>query len=799
MNQTEKKKGGLLQSFSRFLKPEEKGEDYQGVSKAIGIDLGTTNTVFGIKKVYTEILKNREQEELTPSCVTKRDKRYVVGRDALAWRKQDPNNTILSIKRLMGRNYADEEVQKIIREHKVSYLIKPLSTGTVQSMAVLLNGQEHTPEQISAEILKKVKMDAEEALGERISHAVITIPSYFNDKQKHATRTAATLAGFKVQRLLSEPTAAAISFGVDQTREKDIHNIIVYDFGGGTFDISVLTMAEGQFIEQAKGGDMWLGGDDIDNLIIEYVFDQMKKEYPDLEIRELIQKLPQDKRSRLLGELHEKAEKAKISLSERETALIDILGLLKDERGSLIDIDVEISRAEFESLIIPMVERSITLMENVLLSLHYTPEMIDKVLLVGGSSCIPLVQRKVKEKFGQDKVMIHQKPMLSVSEGAAILAHRLSNNYECPGCGKAVLQTDHTCPSCNFDLDKFMIETGVVDIVHSAAHDYFIYLEDNPRYLLIEKNTPLPIEKTETFRLVDPRQSLVHLRFFNLVNEVEESIGDLWLGIEKTSKDIEKELEEEEKIHREILCTFRIDENNIIEVAAQMKDHPEVHISRTLSRGKADEKLFYSLENLIQRVNSTKYSVYTIEDFIHRSVNVIQDINQIVHPETGEVKQEIFHQAQLELETADKIMEKDTAPYGVVNFVKRMLDTWKPFVSQEGVTKLENLAQTLQKTDRSGSYEDIVKVIDKIQEEIHHQPVATLLMELERAYAYYHENQLVAEADKISTYIEKIIEAVTKGDHKKFAHLAEEIWPELHKILELERWQTRRVEKGIVK
>lgn len=158
--------GGLLNSFSLFGKAKHEGK----AGKAIGIDLGTTNTVFGIKRVHTEILKNAEQEELTPSCVTQREKKYIVGRDALAWMKQDPENTVVSIKRIIGRSFTNEEVQKIIREHKVSYRIRPLSTGTEQSIAVVLNGKEHTPESISALILKKIKKDAEKLLGEKVTH-----------------------------------------------------------------------------------------------------------------------------------------------------------------------------------------------------------------------------------------------------------------------------------------------------------------------------------------------------------------------------------------------------------------------------------------------------------------------------------------------------------------------------------------------------------------------------------------------------------------------------------------------------
>jgi len=785
--------GNLLNAFSFLGKTKQEVK----AGKAIGIDLGTTNTVFGIKKVYTEILKNAEQEELTPSCVTQREGRYIVGRNALSWMKQDPENTIVSIKRIIGRSYTNEEVQKIIREHKVSYQIKPPSTGTEQSITVVLNRKEHTPEYISSLILKKIKQDAEKFLGEKVTHAVITIPSYFNDKQKHGTRTAAALAGFKVQRLLSEPTAAAISFGVDQSRDKNINTILVYDFGGGTFDISVLTMSDGQFIEQAKGGDMWLGGNDIDNLLMEHVFDLIEKDYPDVKVRELIPKLPLELKNRFLGELHEKVENAKIQLSEKETAYFDILGILKDEEGNILNVEVEIGRPEFESLILPMVERSIKLMEDILQGLHFTPEMIDKVLLVGGSSCIPLVQEKVKERYGAEKVMIHKQPMLSVAEGAAILSHRLSESYECPGCGKDVGQDDKTCKHCGYDLEKYLLETGVVDIVHSTAHDYYIYLENNPRYRLVEKNTPLPVEKTEVFQLVDPEQKLVHLKFFNLVNNQEEPIGDLWLGID-TDSDVQAAEEQKKATKPEIICNFRIDESNIIEVSAKMKDQPQVHISRTLSRGKADEKLFRSLEDAIRNANTTRHDFYAVHDFINRSVDIIKDVNDIVDPETGEVHDDIYNRANRKLDKADKMLENDESPWGTINYAKIMLDSCRKLMNPKEIKPLEDTLHKLEKSNREGSYEETLAVIKEMSQEMEKHPMALFFMEMERAYDYYREHNS-PQAERILTYIENMQACMKKGDIAKFNSLAEEIMPEIRKVAELERSQTLKVEKGISK
>ncbi|EFK07715.1 DnaK family protein, partial [delta proteobacterium NaphS2] len=496
------------------------------MSRSIGIDLGTTNSVAAIKKVQVEILKNAEGDNLTPSCVTIRKRNrlfskeaFVVGKDALEWMKQSPENTVQAVKRLMGRSINNPEVKKIIEEKRVTYRIGPYSKGTENKLSLLLWGKEYTPEGISAEILRKVRLDAEASLGGEVAYAVITVPAYFNDKQKHATRMAAAMAGLKVRRLLPEPTAAAISFGVDNIKGDDARTVLVFDFGGGTFDLSVLTISGGQFIEQGKGGDMWLGGEDMDRLLADYVLAEVAREY-DISDMEAFQEGQDPKqRNRFRGELKVAVEKAKIRLSEADEAFIEIPGVLKDEDGDLVDVDVEITRARFDEMIAGMVHTVVDLTQKVLESIHFTPDLIDNVLLVGGSSRIPSVIKAMKEAFGHEKVLVHERPMLAIAEGAAILSHRLGETYECPKCGLDVSQQEKICGGCGFDLETHVIEEGVFDIVHSAAHDYYIYLENGEKHLLVAKNTPLPCRKKETFRLVDSNQKLVHMKFFNVVND----------------------------------------------------------------------------------------------------------------------------------------------------------------------------------------------------------------------------------------------------------------------------------------
>jgi len=354
------------------------------------------------------------------------------------------------------------------------------------------------------------------------------------------------------------------------------------------FDISILTIAEGQFIEQGKAGDMWMGGDDIDNLIQKHVYAEVEKEYEIESLLPLIEKLKPADKNYFKGEIKRKIEQAKIKLSSSEKAHIDILGLLKDEDGDIIDIDITLQRTKFEELLSPFVERTISLSKKLIADIGFEIDLIEQVILVGGSSSIPLIIKEIKQLFGKDKVLLHPRPMLAIAEGAAILAHRLSDYYECPQCGSQVSQNDKICASCQFDLEENMSKSGLLDIVHSSSHDYFIELEGGNMHKLAEQNTPLPFNTEASFRLMDNKQKLAHLKFYNGVNEKQESIGSLWLRFDLDD-------DEEQNDLAEIHLDFEVDINNIITVSAVIKEMPDTHISKTLSRGGVDEQLFIEL------------------------------------------------------------------------------------------------------------------------------------------------------------------------------------------------------------
>lgn len=757
------------------------------MKKTIGIDLGTTNSVAAIKTINVEVLKNSENEQSTPSCVTIRKRlmrgpEIVVGRDALEWFKQEPENTITAVKRLMGRNFNDLEVQKLISGHGLRYKIIPHSRGSQNSLAIIAAGKEYTPEEISSEILKKIKKDAEAALGDEVDSAVITVPAYFNDKQKHGTRNAAALAGLKVSRLLPEPTAAAISFGVDVVEEDEGRTVLVFDFGGGTLDLSILTISGGQIIEMGKGGDMWLGGEDIDTLLVDHVLTETAKEEGIDDIRALIENQEASRKNRFLAELKEAVEKGKRELSTKDETYIEILGLLLDADGDAFDIDVKITREELTDMLAPMLASMIGLVRDTIGSVHFTNDLIDNVLMVGGSSRIPAVIKALQDEFGEEKVLVHDRPMLAIAEGAAILSHRLGDSLECPGCGREVSREITVCPHCGFDIDAHTVTSGLVEIVHAAAHDYYIKLENDERFLLVEKNTPLPCSSTEIFRLVDEEQELVHMKFYNVVNDKEESIGDLWLGIDRP-----EEIETEGPVPQ-VEITLSIDENNLVSVTATLLDQPDITVSGTLSRGKADEKLFLSLEQIITDANTKKYGEFVVIDLLRRARLIIRSIHRVVDKKTGQTDEDLYVQTRNKIDKAGKIAESGKAPRTNIYYAEAMLDTYGMLIDPAMQKKLKKRIEKLKSVDDNGSYEETINEQQKLKAVVNCRELdpVNILMSIDQAAEICHETDKT-KAMRFSRASDKLVHLLISGDDADTAVVKDVLnttMPEVHKVLD---------------
>lgn len=563
------------------------------MKKAIGIDFGTTNSVVTFKDIDVKVIRNNqstENKELTRSCVWLNNEEMVVGDIAYSTGiKVDPCNTILSVKRLMGGSIKDEMVQKMkANVEYYKYGITDFKGGTDESVAVILGGKQYAPEQISAEILKKLKEVAEEFLHDEVSHAVITVPAYFTEKQKNATRLAAQIAGLKVQKLLAEPTAAAIAYGVENLKTGEAKTVMIYDFGGGTFDLSILTIVDGQFIEIGTGGDRWLGGDDLDREIQKILIAKVEKHYKIPILSQTISKLKQKNRYLLEGEFRLQAERIKVQLSSTSSANIYIPNILEDENGDIVDIDINITKTEFENVIKYYIQRTIDLIGELLSKVNYDISMIDWILLVGGSSCIPLVKQMLTNSFGASKIQMIEKPMLAVAIGAGILSHRLGDDYEKP------------------EIKEGGIVNAIDDIAYTSAHSLYIQIRDNDSYKLekiIDFGESLPLETSYSAKTTINNQKIVRVSIHtdienNQFNEQTTSYFSIDTDI---------------PIQSEIIFTIYLSTDNILTIKAHPKGFKNLEKEIIIGRGHKDSLAFRTIKEYTDKI-LTDISYWHIQD-----------------------------------------------------------------------------------------------------------------------------------------------------------------------------------------
>jgi len=565
------------------------------MKKAIGIDLGTSNSVIAFKDTSVKIIRNKENEELTRSCIGLRKEEILVGRTAYQLLKTDPINTILSVKRLMGGAIKDKMVQDMIESPYYKFGIAPLKGGTDDAVAVILCGKQYTPEQLSSEILKKLKRDAEEKLGDEVTHAVITVPAYFTEKQKNATRIAAQLAGLKVQKLLAEPTAAAIAYGIDNLKVGDAKTVLIYDFGGGTFDLSILNIVDGQYMEAGTGGDRWLGGDDLDKALQAHILKRISNDYKISNIDELIANLKQRDKFKFEAKFREEVENIKMQLSSSKTAQL-IMDGFEDENGEWIDLDLSFTREEFEKLAKPFIAKSIELIESLLKEVGYDITMIDNILLVGGTSCIPLVRQMLSEKYGNEKIKISEKPMLAVAEGAGILSHRLGDEYEPPIDG----------------------EIAVAEISYSTNHNYFIELKEDYDKI-IEKQMPLPYNVTRNYKTTVNNQKVVKVGVY----------ADVEGGAKEKQTMGFFTIEENLPTGSDIVLDFTLGIDEVFEVKAFPKTDKAKSKKIVLARGNKDSKTLDFLSKSLEQILSSNFTEAQRDYFFKSAKKEIEQINNI--------------------------------------------------------------------------------------------------------------------------------------------------------------------------
>lgn len=522
------------------------------MSKIIGIDLGTTNSVMAFMEGgKPNIISNAQGSRLTPSVVAQDDKGEVlVGTPAKNQSVINPEGTIYSVKRLIGRSWDDPEVKRDVKT--LPFEMRKASNGGVE---VKMGDKWYTPQEISAKVLAKMKKDAEEYLGQDIKEAVITVPAYFDDSQRQATKDAGKIAGLEVKRIVNEPTAAALAYGLDDKKDQ---KIAVFDLGGGTFDISILEMGDGVFEVLSTNGDTHLGGDDFDQVIINYLADEFeKKESMDL----------RDDRTGL-QRLREAAEKAKIELSTSEETEINIPYITATDKGPK-HLKEKLTRSQLEKLTAELIEKTVKPCEKALKDAHLDKKDIDEVLLVGGMTRMPAVIKKVKEIFEKEPNK-GVNPDEVVALGAAIQAGVLGGDIK----------------------DITLLDVTPLSLGLETLGGVFTKL--------IERNTTIPVEKKQIFSTAADNQPGVEIHVLQGEREMaadNKTLGRFLLeGILPAPRGVPQ-----------IEVTFSIDANGILNVKAlDLGTKKEQKITITASTGLKEEEINKMVEEAEKNAEEDK-------------------------------------------------------------------------------------------------------------------------------------------------------------------------------------------------
>ncbi|MEN8614714.1 molecular chaperone DnaK [Dehalogenimonas sp. THU2] len=512
------------------------------MGKVVGIDLGTTNSeVAVIQAGEPVVIPSAEGGTLVPSVVAvNKNGERLVGRQAKNQSVLNPENTIYSIKRFMGRKWGEPAGRELPVEEDAKRKPYKVTKGANNEVKVLLGGKEYTPPELSAMILQKLKADAEAFLGETVTEAVITVPAYFNDAQRQATKDAGQIAGLKVLRIVNEPTAAALAYGLDKKKEE---TVAVYDLGGGTFDVSILELGEGTFQVKSTNGDTHLGGDDFDQKIIDWLVAEYKKD----------QGIDLSKDKTAMQRLKESAEKAKVELSTVQQTEVNLPFITADASGPK-HLNITLTRSKLEQLVADLVEKTVAPSRQALQDAGKTIAQIDEVILVGGQTRMPLVRAKVKELFGKDPNM-SVNPDEVVAIGAAIQAGVIKGEV-----------------SDILLLDVSPLTLGIETLGGVATP-------------LIPRNTTIPTSKSQVFSTAADNQPSVEIHVLQGERPMaadNRTLGRFMLdGILPAPRGLPQ-----------VEVTFDVDANGILSVRAQDKGTgKEQKITITASSGLSKEEV----------------------------------------------------------------------------------------------------------------------------------------------------------------------------------------------------------------
>jgi len=554
--------------------------------KIIGIDLGTTNSAFSVMEAgEPEVIINSEGDRTTPSVVLyEEDGGTVVGKTAKNQAVKEPERTVETIKRHMGE----------------------------EGYEVQIDGENYKPEQVSAEILGKIKRDAEEYLGEEVEKAVITVPAYFNDNERSATEAAGEIAGFEVERIVNEPTAAAMAYGLDDTEDE---TILVYDLGGGTFDVTILEMASGVYEVVSTSGDNNLGGEDWTQRLIDHVLDYFEDEHG-IDLRD-----DQQAMQRIV----EECEESKKELSSRDHTNIT-LPFIAQKDGDPVNLDIEITRSEFEEMCSDLVEKTKEPLETAMEDAGMTESEIDTVVLVGGSTRMPMIRESVEDQIGM-KPRNEINPDEAVAKGASVQGGILDD-------------TDH--------------QSGVDDIVLLDVTSLSLGVETKGGLFekIIEKNTTIPAENEKVFTTAEDNQSAVSIRVFQGEREIAEEnelLGEFDL------MDIPPAPAGEPRIE----VTFSIDESGIVSVTAEeLGSNKTKSVTVEGGKGLSDEEI----ERMKREAEENKEEDMKRRERIEAKNEIDKSLRlaeSLMEDSEDGVEKELIDNLQLEIEETKDLIQSD--------------------------------------------------------------------------------------------------------------------------------------------